>query len=237
MEYKWNVFKLVKLFIRNLVPFSSSHFNALRTLRETRNGDLDLRNTEITELPQNLKVKGTLNLSGCVELSDLPKNLEVGGDLLLWHCTGIKEIPESVKVKGNIYYEQGVYKAYRNHFHAVKDVNMERIVRRIMHDLNPFISGVMFCEWNNAGCEQLYIEYPDLYFVICDHLRKQFDPLKEVACSDDALYMGKLILHHIESCKRYAVKSGERERMIRWHCDDVGHVLLSVLDEYDMEYV
>ena len=44
-------------------------------------GDLILSNKNITQLPDNLTVGGSLSLDGCTSLTQLPDNLTVGGSL------------------------------------------------------------------------------------------------------------------------------------------------------------
>lgn len=53
------------------------------------------------ELPNNLSVSGSLNLSH-TQITKLPNNLSVSGDLDLGN-TKIVEIPESVKIGGSVY--------------------------------------------------------------------------------------------------------------------------------------
>jgi len=84
------------------------------------NGNLDLRKSHITSLPQGLKVGGTLDLQdshitslpqglkvgGNLELRDshitsLPQGLEVGGNLDLSY-TSITSLPQDLKVGGNL---------------------------------------------------------------------------------------------------------------------------------------
>ena len=71
-------------------------------------GDLDLYNTPITSLPNDLKVGGDLSLFN-TKITSLPNDLQVGGDLNL-HYTPIskKYTKEQIKqiypgVKGDIY--------------------------------------------------------------------------------------------------------------------------------------
>ena len=59
-------------------------------------GDLFLRNSKITSLPEGLKVGGDLDL-GWTIITSLPKGLEVGGILdLYW--TNITSLPKGLKV-------------------------------------------------------------------------------------------------------------------------------------------
>ena len=61
-------------------------------------GDLDLFNTHITELPEGLSVSGNLDLRYS-KITELPEGLSVGGDLDL-HSTRITELPENLRVGG-----------------------------------------------------------------------------------------------------------------------------------------
>ena len=61
-------------------------------------GRLDLRRTDIKELPQGLKVGGQLVLEGCTSLEKLPQDLKVGRGLDLENCTSLKELPKGLKV-------------------------------------------------------------------------------------------------------------------------------------------
>ena len=65
------------------------------------NGDLDLRDTQIQSLPDNLHVGGSLYLRG-TPIQSLPDNLHVEGDLFLGK-TPIQSLPNNLDVKGTIY--------------------------------------------------------------------------------------------------------------------------------------
>ena len=67
----------------------------------TVGGGLNLRGTQITELPEGLTVGGSLNLED-TQITELPEGLKVGGDLIL-RDTQITELPEGLKVKNSIY--------------------------------------------------------------------------------------------------------------------------------------
>ena len=64
-------------------------------------GNLDLHNTGITALPDNLTVGGWLDLSGA-GITALPDNLTVGGTLYL-SGTGITALPDNLTVGGTLY--------------------------------------------------------------------------------------------------------------------------------------
>ena len=61
-------------------------------------GSLYLRNTQIKSLPDNLEVRGALSLSN-TPITSLPDNLKVGGSLYLRN-TPIKSLPDNLKVIG-----------------------------------------------------------------------------------------------------------------------------------------
>ena len=67
----------------------------------TVGGSLDLRHTNITELPDNLTVGGWLDLRH-TNITELPDNLTVGGSLDLSN-TNITELPDNLMVDGNVY--------------------------------------------------------------------------------------------------------------------------------------
>ena len=69
--------------------------------RIDEDGDLDLRGTGITALPDNLTVGGYLYLSG-TGITALPDNLTVGGYLYL-NGTGITALPDNLTVGGSLY--------------------------------------------------------------------------------------------------------------------------------------
>jgi hypothetical protein len=64
-------------------------------------GDLNLDNTLITSLPQNLKVGTDLWLRN-TPLSSLPQGLKVGGHLFLQN-TSITSLPQDIEVEGNVF--------------------------------------------------------------------------------------------------------------------------------------
>ena len=63
-------------------------------------GDLNLSDTNITSLPEGLKVKGNLLLIDCNNLTSLPKGLKVGGSLDLSGCKNLKYLPIGLKLGG-----------------------------------------------------------------------------------------------------------------------------------------
>ncbi len=65
------------------------------------NGDLDLSETEIQSLPDNLRVEGYLYLDG-TPIQSLPDNLYVGESLSLVG-TEIQSLPDNLYVEGYLY--------------------------------------------------------------------------------------------------------------------------------------
>ena len=63
-------------------------------------GNLDLRYSNVTSLPDNLKVPGYLDLEG-TRITSLPDNLTVGGNLWL-EGTLITSLPDNLKVGGTV---------------------------------------------------------------------------------------------------------------------------------------
>jgi hypothetical protein len=64
-------------------------------------GDLDLRETPITSLPEGLKVGGSLYLDD-TPITNLPKGLIVDGYLSLYNTRRITSLPEGLIVGGNL---------------------------------------------------------------------------------------------------------------------------------------
>ena len=70
-------------------------------IKDGSKGNLDLRNTPITSLPNNLKVEGGLFLGG-TKIAFLPDNLKVGGSLFS-SDTKITFLSDGLKVGRNLY--------------------------------------------------------------------------------------------------------------------------------------
>ena len=70
-------------------------------MKDGSKGDLDLKGTPITSLPQGLTVGGFLYLRN-TPITTLPQNLKVGGYLDLQN-TPITSLPQGLKVKGALY--------------------------------------------------------------------------------------------------------------------------------------
>lgn len=63
-------------------------------------GRLDLSDTGISALPDNLDIERTLDLSWC-PIKTLPKNLKVGGDLIVYQSQ-LESLPKDLEVFGDI---------------------------------------------------------------------------------------------------------------------------------------
>ena len=60
-------------------------------------GNLNLTDSKITQLPKGLKVGDNLNLLGSI-ITSLPEGLKIGGFLDLYSCKNLISLPEGLKV-------------------------------------------------------------------------------------------------------------------------------------------
>ena len=126
------------------------------------NSSLDLEGREdITELPDNFKVLGFLDLDG-TGITKLPKGLEVEG-LLVISETEIEALPEDTKVDGGLFVNN-----MKNPFSFPKVVN---------------VNGHFDCTGTNIKCtpEELYVKG------VCNFSGSTFDELPKVMEVSDAL--------------------------------------------------
>ena len=66
-------------------------------------GNLNLENSQITKLPDNLQVVGgSLYLGNNIQITELPNNLTVGGYLDLLN-TPIQKLPDNLKVNNSLF--------------------------------------------------------------------------------------------------------------------------------------
>jgi hypothetical protein len=70
--------------------------------RYVYDGDLDVNNSDIRKLPNDLYIKGTMNLSFCKDIIYLPNRLYVQDDLYLDY-TNISSLPDNLYVGQNLY--------------------------------------------------------------------------------------------------------------------------------------
>jgi len=94
-------------------------------------GNLNLPNTKITTLPDNLKVGGNLDLP-YTEITTLPDNLKVGGDLDLYK-TKITTLPDNLEVGGEIIGSDGkkIRKASKKENGSMENIE-EQILLEVM---------------------------------------------------------------------------------------------------------
>jgi len=93
-------------------------------------GNLYLRNTAISELPDNLSVGGNLVLEGTA-ISELPDNLSVGGGLDLRN-TAISELPDNLSVGGNLYLRNTAISELPDNLSVVRSLYLEeKLIRNI----------------------------------------------------------------------------------------------------------
>ena len=100
----YNLFKFLEDKKGKKIPFKFKLIHAPETIeKEDLNveGDLDLEDTKISSLPDNLTVGGYLNLYK-TKISSLPDNLTVGGSLYLSR-TPISSLPKNLQVELRIY--------------------------------------------------------------------------------------------------------------------------------------
>ncbi len=64
-------------------------------------GDFNLRNTQVTSLPEHLKIGGSLWMYK-TPIETLPADIRVGTDILLGGCGSLKSLPEGLMVNGDL---------------------------------------------------------------------------------------------------------------------------------------
>jgi len=100
----YNLFKFLEDKKGKKIPFKFKLIYAPETIEKEDldvEGDLDLEDTKISSLPDNLTVGGYLNLYK-TKISSLPDNLTVGGSLYLSR-TPISSLPKNLQVELRIY--------------------------------------------------------------------------------------------------------------------------------------
>ena len=100
----YNLFKFLEDKKGKPIPFEVKLIHAPETLTKAAlnvEGGLNLRNTKISSLPDNLTVGGPLYLKN-TKISSLPDNLKVGRSLFL-SFTQITSLPNNLTVGGNLY--------------------------------------------------------------------------------------------------------------------------------------
>ena len=81
---------------------------------------LDLMDSKIIKLPDNLIIDGDLELYNCKKLIGLPKNLKIKGYLELEHSS-INLLPDDLQVDDYIYVSSGKEDWFRRYFPKFAD--------------------------------------------------------------------------------------------------------------------
>ena len=68
-------------------------------------GDLDLPYTNITSLPDNLKVRGFLDLTNTKKITSLPDNLQVGGHIFS-NSSNLTSLPDNLSIGGDFWLQK-----------------------------------------------------------------------------------------------------------------------------------
>ena len=106
------IFKFLEEKEEHKAPFIWKLENNIPLTEEELNvkGNLNLAHSEISFLPEGLKVRGNLSLYSCKNIKSLPKGLEVNGFLIIGFAKITKytddEIREMIKpgfIEGEIY--------------------------------------------------------------------------------------------------------------------------------------
>ena len=95
-------------------------------------GYLNLRNTQITSLPDNLEVGESLYLS-YTPITLLPNNLKVNGNLELFRCK-IKSIPDNLQIEKDL----TIYGAPLNKKYTSKEI------KKMIEDKGGYIKGDIY---------------------------------------------------------------------------------------------
>ena len=114
------------------------------------NGNLELINTPITKLPNDLYVGGSLGLNDCVKLTKLPNDLYVGGNLFL-SDTNIEELPNNLYVGRNLNLNNSSIKKLPNDLYVkgilfLVGTSIEDIPNNLYVGINLFIYNTPLAE-------------------------------------------------------------------------------------------
>lgn len=120
---------------RRIIKFSPSEFKSFILTKKYQkfvnvlnanydevivNGYLDLSNTPITSLPNNLVVNGSLFLSN-TQITSLPDDFKVNSNLNLMN-TPITSLPNNLKVGNNLYLENTLIESLPNNLKVGEDI-------------------------------------------------------------------------------------------------------------------
>lgn len=94
------------------------------------NGKLDLRDAPITQLPDNLTVRGDLVLIG-TQIAVLPRNLKVEGGLWLTH-TPISKLPDNFEVGRDLFLSDTNITVLPNNLKVGRDLFVEKLELQVL---------------------------------------------------------------------------------------------------------
>ena len=95
-------------------------------------GDLNLRSTQIASLPDNLRVNGYLDLS-YTPITLLPNNLKVNGNMELFRCK-IDSIPNNLQIENDL----TIYDAPLNKKYTPEEI------RKMIEDKGGYVKGDIY---------------------------------------------------------------------------------------------
>jgi len=130
----YNLFKFLEEKKGKKIPFKFKLIYAPETIeKEDLNveGDLDLEDTKISSLPDNLTVGGYLNLYK-TKISSLPDNLTVGGSLYLSR-TPISSLPKNLQVELRIYLKNT----------PLADKYSKEQIRKMIEEKGGYVTAIM----------------------------------------------------------------------------------------------
>jgi len=164
--------------------------NAYDEATNTVEGDLDLRGTGVTEIPQGLNVNGSLYLQGCTGLTSLPE-LTVGGNLDL-EGTQIKGNPQCGKLKEGDYVAGRYLYADNILTHVAKEKRIGEFTYYVgkIKGRNVITDGKHY-----AHCKDVRSGILDLRFKQSDRDKSAFEhlALDSAIAFDDAVVMYRVI--------------------------------------------
>jgi hypothetical protein len=105
MEKIYNLFKFIEdKYPEYRTPFKYKIIYEIPITEEELNieGDLDLDDSHVTSLPDNLTISGYLFLRRCTKLRSLPNNLTVSIGVILVGCTNLKRLGRNLSIGGGI---------------------------------------------------------------------------------------------------------------------------------------
>ncbi len=113
-------------------------------------GDLDLTQLDLTSLPNELIVKGSLSINACGSLTSLPKGLKVEKDFWI-SDSAIESLPENLYVGGDVNAWEGSLVSVSTGIHIRGDLDLRK-----NGQLNAFHGDITIGgKLNLGGCQML----------------------------------------------------------------------------------